>query len=56
MDEEIEQLSIEEYRYIQIIMTEAARLGCFQGIDAEEAIKLYRKIQKIIEKLHKKNS
>ena len=56
--EEKTQLSIEDLKYIQIIMTTAARLGCFRETDEAEAIQLYNKISKIIKEKHeeKENS
>lgn len=55
MKEEI-QLSENDYRFIQIIMTQAARLGCFRGLDENEAINLYNKINKILNAINDKET
>lgn len=51
-----EILTENDYRFIQIIMTRAAQLGCFRELDEDEAIKLYNKISKIIDNLNDKET
>ena len=47
--EENLQLTDDDYTFILIIMTQAARLGCFRELDNQEAVKLYNKISKILD-------
>lgn len=55
MEEKI-QLTENDYRFIQIIMTQAARFGCFRELDEKEAINLYNKINKILNAINDKET
>ena len=47
--EENLQLTDDDYKFILIIMTQAARLGCFRDLVNQQAVKLYNKISKILD-------
>ena len=49
------QLTIDEYRSIQIILTQASEYGAFRALDSQPAIDLFNKIKKILEYLNNKS-
>lgn len=55
MKQEKLQLNCDELRFIQILMTQCSYYGVIRGLDTENAIQLYNKIQKMIDEYKEKD-